>query len=92
MGPGFRRDDEGEIRCLPEHLRMTGLTATRRFGFRQDDAGIVSRYRAPQNIVLLFAGFSGTGCTTSQCSTILPSSSLKMSTIALPRVPGSRTA
>lgn len=45
-----------------------------------------------QNIVLLFAGFSGIGCTTSQCSTTLPFSSLKMSTIALPLLPGSRTA
>ena len=44
-----------------------------------------------QNIPLLFAGFSGIGCTTSQCSTILPFSSRKMSTMATPRSPGSRT-
>ena len=36
--------------------------------------------------------FSGISCATSQCSTILPFSSLKMSTMARPRVPGSRTA
>src|ERR1700738_1054430 len=38
------------------------------------------------------AAFSGIGWITSQCSTTLPFSSLKMSTMALARVPGSRTA
>ncbi len=42
----------------------------------------------PQNIVLLFADVSGTGCATSQCSTILPSSKRKMSTTATPGSPG----
>src|SRR6267143_555704 len=50
------------------------------------------RPRHRQNIPFALAAFSGMGWTTSQCSTILPSSSLKMSTMALPRVPGSRTA
>ena len=35
-----------------------------------------------QNMVLSLAAFSGIGCTTSQCSTILPFSSRKMSTMA----------
>jgi hypothetical protein len=34
---------------------------------------------------LVLAAFSGISCTTSQCSTILPFSSLKMSTMARPR-------
>ena len=42
----------------------------------------------PQNIVLSFSAFSGTGSTTSQCSMILPSATRKMLTIALPRSPG----
>ena len=49
-------------------------------------------HQASQNIPLELAAFSGMGWTTSQCSTILPFSSLKMSMMALPRVPGSRMA
>ena len=44
-----------------------------------------------QNIPLLLAGFSGISWMTSQCSTILPFSSRKMSTIATRGRPGSRT-
>src|SRR6516165_10584537 len=41
---------------------------------------------------LSLVAFSGIGWITPQCSTTLPFSSLKISTMALPRVPGSRTA
>ena len=41
----------------------------------------------PQNIVLVFAAFSGTSWITSQCSVILPSVTRKISTMALPRSP-----
>jgi len=39
-------------------------------------------------MVLSFAAFSGTGCRTSQCSTILPSRSRKISAPAMPRSSG----
>ena len=40
----------------------------------------------------VLADCSGIGCTESQCSSLLPSFKRKMSTMALPRVPGSRMA
>src|SRR3990172_5943498 len=47
--------------------------------------------RSRQNIVLSFEAFSGTSCITSQCSTIFPCSSRKMSMTAVPRAPGEGT-
>ena len=44
--------------------------------------------RVYQNIPFGLAGFSMMSSCTSQCSTILPFSSLKMSTMATPRVAG----
>ena len=41
-----------------------------------------------QNIVLSLAAPSGMGCSTSQCSTILPFSTRKRSTTAVPRSSG----
>lgn len=76
----------------PKRLRCSHV----RFGtariFLNDITGRTGLLFHPQNMLFPLAVFSGMACVTSQCSTIFPSSSLKMSTIAFPRVPGTRTA